>query len=250
MQDNVLNPLTLLVCLALSTGGYCSQDSSTSSAIYDTMICCLHWIFCPYCFDSSRQVNKFQLAIENNCTDQIEHIIRRRGLSPNQPLQQGNLPILPIIWAAKKAHVESVKQLLKLGADVNSQMQGTGLSSYPSTLIAVCASENLSPERVFETVKVLLEYGADPSRNCIMLTEHEKEIFQKMREEFQKDPTKEKQILSQIPHDWFRQRTALDFAIKHKYVAAIQVIRQAIAEQRKKGIKTDEQIHDQQPEDI
>ena len=59
---------------------------------------------------------------------------------------------------------------------------------------------------------VLLEHGADPTRNCIMLTEQEKAEFHKLRDEFQKDPSKEQQILSRIPQDWFRPRTALDFA--------------------------------------
>lgn len=248
MRHHVFNALTVFLCFGLSTRLYSSEESSFIRETIDTTISCLHWIICPYCLvDTNRQITKFQTAIDQNNVKAIDHVIRRRGLSPNQQLLDGELPL---IYAAKKAHVESIRQLLKLGSDVNSQMQGTQLNSYPSSLIAVCSIENLPPERVLQTVNVLLEHGADPTRNCIMLTEQEKAEFINLREEFQKDPSKEQQILSRIPQDWFRPRTALDFAIKHKYALAVRMIRQALASQRKKGIKTDEQTDEHRPDSL
>lgn len=248
MRHHISSALAVLLCFGVSTGLYPSEEPSFIREAIDTTISCLHWIICPYCLvDTNRQITKFQAAIDQNNIEAIDHVIRRRGLSPNQQLREGELPI---IYAAKKAHVESVQQLLKLGSDVNSQMQGTQLNSYPSSLIAVCASANLPPERVYQTVKVLLDHGADPARNCVMLTEQEKAAFIKLREEFQRDPSKEQQILSRIPQDWFRNRTALDFAVKHKYAAAIQMIRQALVNQRKKGIKPDEQTDEHRPDSV
>ena len=236
MQRRSFSAFIILLCLGLSNSLYTNEESSTFSSSIDTVFSCLHWICCPYYWiDVNHVTIKFQAAIVQNDTEAIHHIVCRRGQSPNQQLLTGELPI---IYAAKKAHVESVEKLLKLGSDVNSQMKDNQITSYPSSLIAVCSTENLVPERVSQTVKVLLEHGADPSLTCVMLTEREENEFEKLREEYQKDPTKEQQIAARIPRDWFRTRTALDFADKHKYAVAAQMIRQALANKQKKGTKT------------
>lgn len=249
MNNNLFNVLTLLLCLGLSTGLYSSdepsvareiaQKPSTISEIIDTAICCAHWIACPYCLkDPTRQTTKLRKAIDDNDTKEINHIICRRGLSPNQPILEEQLAI---IYAAKKAQADSVEELLRLGADVNSQLKDAA-HRFPSTLIAVCSTENLPPERVTQTVKVLLEHGANSHRSCCMLTEQEINRLSELREELAKDPTpaNERRLGAQIPSAWFRPRTALDFAIKNKYTAAGQILRQAMASQQKEGI-TEEQ---------
>lgn len=248
MQHHSSNALTVLLCSVLFTGLYASDEPSTTlSSIIDTTISCVHWIACPYCLlDPDRMLCKFQAALEKNDTKMIVHIIRRRGFSPNQQILDGSLPL---IYVAKKAYVESVEQLLKLGSDVNSQMRGTMSNDYPSSLIAVCAAAKLPPERVFLTVKVLLDHGADPERNCIMLTEEEKAEFNKLHDQYQKDPSKEEQILAQIPQYWFSPRTALDFARKNKYTAAANIIIKALSEQRKKGKKTNDMPNEYQADD-
>jgi hypothetical protein len=160
--------------------------------------------------------------------------MRRRGLSPNQPLKEGELPL---IYAAKKAQVESIEQLIKLGADVNSQLQAPSMNNFPSSLIAVCASEGLAPERVAQAVSILIKYNADPTLKCIMLTESEKASFDQMREEYQKFPWKEKEILAKVPSDWFTPRTALDFARKNNYPLAMKILLEALKNPPQKGIK-------------
>lgn len=230
---------TILFLLILSQRAYASSEISTFDAVIDTTVSCVHWIFCPYCLiDSNRLLQKYQDSLDKNDIKTIAHIIRRRGFGANQQLLDG---ALPLIYAAKKAHVESVEQLLKLGSDANSQLKGNQFESYPSALIAVCISEKNSPERVAQTVKTLLAYGADPSRTVVMLTETEKIEFEKLRKEFEENPSKEYQILARMPKEWFQPRTALDFALKHKYLDAANMIRQAIIGQRKKGSQKNEQ---------
>lgn len=241
MQRNLYKILILYFCLGLSTILYPLEKPSFLQNATNTTISCLHWIFCPYCLlDSKRQITKFQAALEANDPQVIKHIIQRRDINPNQQLPDGSLPI---IYAARKAHLESIKQLLALGSDVNSQMQG----NYPSSLIAICAAEKLPPEQVYKIVHVLLDHGADPTRSCILLTDTEAKEFGMLRQEFQQDPTKEKEILARIPQNWFSPRTALDFAVKHKYAATTQILRQALANHQK-GIKPDKRTNNHESE--
>lgn len=238
MKYSSFNAYAVLLSFGLFQGVHCQEVPSTIDSCIDKIISLGHWVVCPYCFDRNRLITRFQSAIDKNDTKTIAHVIRRRGLGANTLLLEGELPLT---YAAKKAHYESVEQLLNLGADANSQLRGNKFESYPSALIAACITENLPPESVEKTVKILLDYGADPTRNVVMLTETEKAKFEKLRKEFQEDPSKERQVLARIPQDWFRARTALDFAIKHKYLAAANMIRQASVDHRKKGIQTDEQ---------
>jgi hypothetical protein len=215
--------------------------------MHDTVIVCGHWIICPYCLmDPERQTVKFYNAILKNDPEAIQHIIRRRAMSPNHLLLDDSKPVLPLILAAQKAHLESIKALLSLGADVNSQIQAPGLGSYPSSLIAICATEGVDPERVRKIVKLLLEQGADPSRHCVMLTKTERKEFERIQDELKKQRRNEPNMV-QIPQaqDWLRQRNALEFAKKHKYTDAAELLSKALIEYRKKGLKTDERYSQQ-----
>jgi ankyrin repeat protein len=193
--------------------------------------------------DPERQAVKLYKAIIQNDTESIKHIVRRRAMSPNHLLvdESGN-PVLPIILACQRAHIESVRQLIILGADVNSQIRAPGLNDYPSSLIAVCAAEDLDPERVRATVQLLLDYGADPSRRCVILTKKEQEEFEKYQDLLRKkDREGFSPALFVHQQEWLRQRSALDFAKKNKYTAAADLLSKALLEQRRKGLKPDEE---------
>lgn len=238
MSHYRLNFLLLLLLPGLSQAIACSQTLSLPSQIVDSTISCIHWITCPYClFDSTRQTTKFQQAIDQNDVNTITHIIRRRDLGANRLLPEGELPL---IRAARKAHIESIEKLLQLGADANSQLKGsTQAESYPSALIAVCMTDNLDPEKVASVVKILLDHGADPKRHVTMLTETEKAEFAKIYKEAQENPAKERQVLARIS-EWYMNRTALNFAVKHNYTQAANIIRQALTSKPKQGLQKNE----------
>lgn len=150
----------------------------------------------------------------------------------------------------QKAHAKSVEQLLKLGSDVNSQLKDE-YNHCPSTLIAVCATEKLEDKDVTQTVKVLLDHGANPSLTCVMLTEQENKKLSDLNEELAKDTSRahELRILSKIPQEWFKPRNAADFASKNNYITAAAMIRQAIKNQQTKGL-TDGQSDNHQPDNF
>lgn len=110
MQHPLFNALTVLLSLGLSTGLYAGCEPGAPCLKYefpviqnaiDTFICCSHWIVCPYCLkDPDRQIKKLREAIDNDKPEEINHIIRQRGLSPNQPVHEWQLPI---IYAAKSS---------------------------------------------------------------------------------------------------------------------------------------------------
>lgn len=230
-----------LLCMVFKTPMYGSEQPSLPRQIYDTAVTCIHWITCPYCFfDPERQTVKFRNAILHNDPEAIKLIVQRRAMNPNHLLLDDSRPVLPIILAAEKAHLESIKTLLSLGADVNGQIQAPGLDCYPSSLIAICATEGIEPERVYEIVKLLLDNGADPSRRCIILTKKEREEFEKIHNTLIKQHQEEISI-AQLPQaqDWIRQRSALDFAKKHKYTAAAELLSKALLEHHKRGLKPD-----------
>jgi ankyrin repeat protein len=191
--------------------------------------------------DPERQTVKFHNAILHNDPEAIKLIVQRRAMNPNHLLLDDSKPVLPIILAAQKAHLESIKALLSLGADVNSQIQAPGLDCYPSSLIAICATEGIEPERVHVIVKLLLDNGADPSRRCVMLTKREQEELDKIMDMLKKQHREDLNIW-QLPQaqDWVRQRSALDFAKKHKYTAAAELLSKALLEYHKRGLKSDE----------
>jgi ankyrin repeat protein len=238
MKQHSLQACTVIIFLALSQGLRASEEISTLGSIVDTAVTCAHWIVCPYCLVTpERLLTRFQTALDNNDPKTIAHIIRRRGFGANQLLPSG---YLPLTYAAQKAHVESVKQLLSLGSDVNSQLKGNQFEGSPSALIAVCATEKLPPEKVIQVVKMLLDSGADLDRTVVMLTESEKVEFEKLRKELAENPSKERQIAARIPEKWFSPRSALDFAIKNKYADAVSIIRQTMTNPQKKVTKKDE----------
>lgn len=233
--------LAALLCMVFKVNLYGSQQPSLTHQIYDTAITCVHWIACPYCLlDPERQTVKFYNAIMQNDPESIKHIIRRRSMNPNHLLVDDSGPILPIILAAQKAHLESIKALLSLGADVNSQIQIPGLD-YPSSLIAICATEGIEPERVCEIVKLLLDNGADPSRSCIILTKREQAELDKIRDTLKKQNQEER--IWQLPQtqNLMHKRSALDFARKHKYTAAAELLNRALVEYKKRGSKSGEE---------
>jgi len=92
----------------------------------------------------------------------------------------------------------------------------------------------------------LLEQGADPSRHCVMLTKTERKEFERIQDELKKQRRNEPNMV-QIPQaqDWLRQRNALEFAKKHKYTDAAELLSKALIEYRKKGLKTDERYSQQ-----
>jgi len=239
--------LAALFCMMCKVHLHGSEQPSLARQICDTAITCAHWITCPYCLlDPERQTVKFYNAILQNDPEAIQHIIRRRAMSPNHLLLDDSKPVLPLILAAQKAHLESIKALLSLGADVNSQIQIPRISGYPSSLIAVCATEDIEPERVYEIVKLLLDNGADPSRRCVMLTKKEQEELEKIEEALKKQHRED--TFWQLPQaqNWVRQRSALDFAKKHQYSAAAELLSKALLEYHKRGLKPDENHSQQQ----
>jgi ankyrin repeat protein len=64
------------------------------------------------------------------------------------------LQFTPIMWASREGHIDTVKALLDLGANVNDEKPGDGTSNL---ILAVM-------NRHYELAAMLLEHGADPNK--------------------------------------------------------------------------------------
>ena len=210
----------------------CKHTRGFLATIIDDTISCFHYMTCPFCLlNPDRQEQKFYDALESNKPDEIEHLVYRRAHDPSQPVKND----LPLVIAAKKAHVEAVEKLIELEADVNYQPNDPNqqpLVNYPSPLIAVCAAEHLDPERVKKTVQVLLEHNADPTRACMYFTDSENKVVKKVEEALdKKNEVLAEELVRLLP---LNKRTALDYAKKNNYVEALKLIRTALATYKKK----------------
>lgn len=191
---------------------------------------CIHYMTCPLClFNPDRQKEKLHAAIENNQPDQIEHLVYRRAHDPNQIVQND----LPLVLAAKKGHVESLKKLIALKADVNLQP----ISQYPTALIAICAAEHLEPERVTQGVELLLKSDANPHLSCSdYYTESEIKIIEKINEAIsKKNDILAEQLMRLLPPKCLGKRTALDYAQRNNYTGAANLIRTSLSSYVRKG---------------
>lgn len=197
--------------------------------LLDDAISCVHYMVCPFCLiNPERQEQKFYDAIETNRPGDIEHLICRRCHDPNGPIRNQ----LPLVLAAKKGHVEAIGKLIEMGADVNFQPS----EHYPSSLIAVCATENLDSDRVKKAVSLLLRLGADPTLSCRYCTDSERKLIEKAEEALAKNnEILAEQLMHYLPRNVFDKRSALDFAKKNNYVEAYQLIRAALSTYVKKN---------------
>lgn len=223
--------LALFCCSQLSIIAGQEKGYSRWDNFRDQVIGCLHWIACPYCVkDKDRQRKNFRAAIEQNKPDVIEHIVRRRFTDPNEQFDEFKLPI---VMAAEKGNAEAVKMLLKLGANVNGQlMDRSGYKVFPSALIAACASENPQDKdfskRIAATVQVLIDHGADPRLSCIWQTASENEEIEKVIQDRKHNRSVSPVSILRVQSWLNEERTAIDFAIKNKYIDALAILRKAL----------------------
>lgn len=104
---------------------------------------------------NTKEERLFLAACRKGDYAKCEDLIKTRGISPNVRDSDNDISWTPLLLAARSCHLETVRVLIRHGADVNarSKMDQTALH-------AVCWTKHAAKD-LTEVVRALLQAGAD-----------------------------------------------------------------------------------------